>query len=57
MAKEAKKGDEKLIVKNRRATFDYAIEETFEAGLVLVGSEVKSTSSTRSPRSTTGRCG
>jgi SsrA-binding protein len=34
--------DEKLIVKNRRAHFDYAIEERFEAGLVLVGSEVKS---------------
>ncbi len=33
---------EKLIVKNRRANFDYAIEETFEGGLVLVGSEVKS---------------
>lgn len=34
--------DEQLIVKNRRASFDYAIETTFEAGLVLVGSEVKS---------------
>jgi SsrA-binding protein len=33
--------DEALIVKNRRASFDYAIEERFEAGLVLVGSEVK----------------
>jgi SsrA-binding protein len=33
---------EKLIVKNRRATFDYAIEETYEGGLVLHGSEVKS---------------
>jgi SsrA-binding protein len=33
---------EKLIVKNRRAYFDYAIEETYEGGLVLVGSEVKS---------------
>jgi len=33
---------EKLIVKNRRATFDYAIEEHYEGGLVLVGSEVKS---------------
>jgi SsrA-binding protein len=33
---------EKLIVKNRRASFDYAIEETYEGGLVLVGSEVKS---------------
>lgn len=34
--------DEKLITKNRRATFDYAIEDTYEGGLVLVGSEVKS---------------
>src|SRR3979411_2764968 len=31
-----------LIVKNRRAFFDYDIEESFEAGLGLVGSEVKS---------------
>ena len=30
------------IVRNRRATFDYAIEEKIEGGLVLVGSEVKS---------------
>jgi SsrA-binding protein len=33
---------EKLIVKNRRAFFDYMIEEQYEGGLVLVGSEVKS---------------
>lgn len=33
---------EKVIVVNRRATFDYHIEEKFECGLVLVGSEVKS---------------
>jgi SsrA-binding protein len=33
---------EKLIAKNRRATFDYAIEDKYEGGLVLVGSEVKS---------------
>jgi SsrA-binding protein len=33
---------EKIIVHNRRATFDYAIDERFEGGLVLVGSEVKS---------------
>jgi SsrA-binding protein len=33
---------EKIIVTNRRATFDYEIEERFEGGLVLVGSEVKS---------------
>jgi SsrA-binding protein len=41
-AKKSEASDEKLIVKNRRAFFDYAIEETFEGGLVLVGSEVKS---------------
>jgi len=33
---------ESLIVKNRRASFDYEIEETYEGGLALVGSEVKS---------------
>ncbi len=33
---------EVLVVKNRRATFDYAVEERFEGGLVLKGSEVKS---------------
>lgn len=33
---------QKVIVTNRRATFDYAIDERFEGGLVLVGSEVKS---------------
>jgi SsrA-binding protein len=33
---------EKLIVKNRRATFDYDIQDRYEAGVSLVGSEVKS---------------
>lgn len=33
---------EALIVKNRRASFDYEIDERYEAGVVLVGSEVKS---------------
>jgi SsrA-binding protein len=32
----------KVLVRNRRATYDYAIEQRVEAGLVLVGSEVKS---------------
>ena len=42
MAKAVAKADgEKLIVKNRRALFDYAVEERYEGGLVLVGSEVK----------------
>jgi SsrA-binding protein len=32
----------RLIAENRRAKFDYHLEETFEAGLSLTGSEVKS---------------
>ena len=32
----------KLIASNRRARHDYSILDTFEAGLVLTGSEVKS---------------
>jgi len=32
----------KTIAENRRARFDYFLEQTFEAGLSLVGSEVKS---------------
>jgi len=32
----------KVIARNRRARHDYHIEETFEAGLVLTGTEVKS---------------
>jgi len=32
----------KLIAQNKRARFDYFIQETFEAGIMLVGSEVKS---------------
>ena len=34
--------DMKIIVKNKRALFDYEIIETFEAGIVLSGDEVKS---------------
>jgi len=32
----------KIVARNRRARRDYAIEETYEAGIVLTGSEVKS---------------
>ncbi|MGH2820844.1 MAG: SsrA-binding protein, partial [Actinomycetota bacterium] len=32
----------KLIAQNRRARHDYFIEETYEAGVVLTGTEVKS---------------
>ena len=34
--------DEKTIALNRRARHDYTIDETFEAGLVLTGTEIKS---------------
>jgi SsrA-binding protein len=33
---------EQLVATNRRARFDFTIEETYEAGIVLTGSEVKS---------------
>ena len=33
---------QKLIAENRRARFDYFLEETVEAGLILTGTEVKS---------------
>lgn len=32
----------RLVAKNKKAFFNYEILETFEAGIVLVGSEVKS---------------
>ena len=31
-----------INIKNRRATFDYEIVETFTAGMVLTGTEIKS---------------
>ncbi|MGN0961622.1 MAG: SsrA-binding protein SmpB [Christensenellales bacterium] len=34
--------DMKIIATNRKASFDYFINSTFEAGIVLKGSEVKS---------------
>ena len=33
---------EKIICQNKKAYHDYFVEETFEAGIVLVGTEVKS---------------
>lgn len=43
MAKKPKTNPgQKLICANRRARFEYHIEETHEAGLVLTGAEVKS---------------
>ena len=37
--KQTSKG--RLVAENRRARFDFTIEETFEAGIILVGTEVK----------------
>lgn len=42
MASEKSKPGIQVVARNKRARFDYALEETFEAGLELVGSEVKS---------------
>ncbi len=38
----ASTSDFRLICRNRRARFDYELAETLEAGLVLIGSEVRS---------------
>lgn len=38
----AKQHGEKLIANNKKAFHDYFIEDKFEAGIVLVGTEVKS---------------
>lgn len=43
MGKDGKqKDDQKVVATNRKAFFDYAIQEKFEAGMVLQGTEVKS---------------
>ena len=42
MATVAKEHGHKLVASNRKARHDYLIEDTFEAGLVLMGTEVKS---------------
>ena len=39
---EPKQQARKLVAENRRARFDYFLEDSLEAGLVLTGSEVKS---------------
>jgi SsrA-binding protein len=42
MARAKDNPNYKVIAENRRARYDYAIEEDLECGLVLHGSEVKS---------------
>ncbi|WP_298631956.1 SsrA-binding protein, partial [uncultured Porphyromonas sp.] len=32
----------RVLIKNRRATFDYEILDTYTAGMVLLGTEIKS---------------
>ena len=41
-AQQAKSGGKRTIAKNRSAHHEYFIEETFECGVVLTGTEVKS---------------
>ncbi|MCM3162144.1 MULTISPECIES: SsrA-binding protein SmpB [Bacillaceae] len=36
------KGMGKVVAQNKKANHDYSIEETFEAGIVLQGTEIKS---------------
>ncbi len=42
MAKKDQNPNYKVVAENRRARYDYAIEDDIECGLVLEGSEVKS---------------
>ncbi len=42
MANKPDNPNYKLVAENRRARFDYAIEEDLECGIMLEGSEVKS---------------
>ena len=41
-SKPKEAGNNKTVAQNRRARFDYFIEETLEAGIILTGTEVKS---------------
>jgi SsrA-binding protein len=42
LAKKKEKEQSETIAENRKARFDYAIEETLECGIILQGSEVRS---------------
>jgi SsrA-binding protein len=39
---EENDGKIKIVASNRRATYDYALERRYEAGIALTGSEIKS---------------
>lgn len=47
MAKNKPTDGRKIIARNRKATHEYFIDETFQAGLVLMGSEIKSIKNNR----------
>jgi len=40
-AAAARQGGDRVVANNRRATYEYFIEDTIEAGIVLTGSEIK----------------
>lgn len=42
MAPRKKADSNKVLAENRKARYNFAIDDTFEAGLMLVGTEVKS---------------
>lgn len=42
MAQEKQNPNYKIVAENRRARYDYAIEDDLECGIILEGSEVKS---------------
>ncbi|WP_373233464.1 SsrA-binding protein SmpB [Cohnella sp.] len=39
---DKKKNDGKVLAQNKKASHDYFIEDTYEAGMVLTGTEIKS---------------
>lgn len=42
MAKQNGKHQDSALAQNRKARHDYAVEETYEAGIALTGTEIKS---------------
>lgn len=42
MAEQQKKGSKKVIAQNKKAYHDYFVDERYEAGIALFGTEVKS---------------
>lgn len=42
MAKKKQQNDDNLVAQNKKARHDYSISDTYEAGVVLTGTEIKS---------------